>query len=179
MPRDPGGKGRPKVGDEVGGNGAGGPETAQNGDVVLLCHFQTLGVRRQIPGKNQCGGLIGEKSVKNNGALRGGEPFNKADLHIAHQLEPHGLKMVKIPGKLKPGPCHILHGNADFFVIRGQKGRFQMKFLYQFGKGNTVGFCHPGTSLRQACYGIYYNNIRLDINPKIKNQFFLKKGLAF
>ena len=155
---------------------------AQDRDIMLFCHFQALGIRGKIPGHNQCRGFKGEKAVKDHQPLRRGEPLNKADLHIAHELKPHGFKVVKIAGKLQPGPCHILHGQVDGFIVCGQKGRLQVKFPHQGGQRDAVCVGHPDASLtfiiRKEIQG-YYTNLPGNINRKIKKSEFVKKVLAF
>ena len=47
---DTGCQGRTQIGNDVGGQRGSGLTGAQNGDAVLSCHFQALGVYGKVPG---------------------------------------------------------------------------------------------------------------------------------
>ena len=149
---DPGGQGGFQIEDDVGGQGGGGLRGAQDGDGVLFGHGQTLLVHREAPGDQQGRGLVGEQLVEDGGPLLGRFPLQIADFHVAQDLQPHGLEIVEIARDLEPGAGHILHGEADGFVVRRSVGHFHLEFLHQGGQGNAVGFNHMCTSCLHHSY---------------------------
>ena len=60
---DPGGQGTGQIGDDGRNDGAGGGGGAQNGDVVLFCHFQTFGTGDQVTGGDEGRDLEAEEPV--------------------------------------------------------------------------------------------------------------------
>ena len=142
VPGDPGGQGSLQIGDDGGSQGAGGFRGTEDGDVVLSCHFHALLIRGNVPGNEQGGEFIGEQPVEDHGALRGGQLIQVAHFHIAHDLQTHGFKMVKVSRQLKPGPGHILHRQPDGSIICGSVGYLQMKFLNKGGQQYAVGIDH-------------------------------------
>ena len=73
--------------------------------------------------------------------------MNKAVFHVAQNLQPHGLEVLKIAGQLQAGASHILHRQADGLVIRRGVGYLHLEFLYQRGQRDAVGDAHMRTLL--------------------------------
>ena len=143
---DPGSQLPGQVGDDGGDDGAGGAGPAEDGDVVLLGHLQAFGAGDQAPGCNEGGDLVAEEPVIDHQPLGGIHLVEIARLHIADDLQAHGLEMVEISGDLQARTGHIRHGDLDLVVIRGTPGHLQIKLGDHLGKGNRVGFGHFATS---------------------------------
>ena len=84
---------------------------------MLFGHFQALIIHREIPGDQQGRGLVGEKLVENGSALLRRFLLQVADLHVAQNLKPHGLEVIKVAGQLQAR--HVVCGHNYHFGYRG------------------------------------------------------------
>ena len=75
--------------------------------------------------------LIREEPVKGNGPLIGTEFLDVTGLHIADNLQTHRLKVIVITCQLQTGTGHILHRQADLFIIAGLIDHLKVEFTYQ------------------------------------------------
>ena len=107
---------------------------------MAFCHFHAFRQRLHIPGHQQRRAFIGKEPVEDHGPLGGGELLQVAFLHIADDLQTHGLKVVEISRQLQAGTGHVGHGQADGLVIRGGKKHLQMKPLHHIRQGHAVFF---------------------------------------
>ena len=143
---DAGGKLPGQIGDDGRDDGAGGAGPEEDGDVVLLRHGQDLLAGDQIPGGDEGGDLEAEEPVIDQEPFRRGHLVQIARFHVADDLKPHGLEMVKVSRDLQTRTGHVCDGDLDLFVIRGLKGDFQIELGYHLRKGDRVGFGHFATS---------------------------------
>ena len=149
---------------------------AQNGNIVLLRHLHAFQLRLNVPGDDERRDPVGEKLIEDDIPRRGGELPQIAALHIAQDLKAHRLEMVKIPSQLKTGPGHIVHGNANGFVVAGGVRHRHIEFPDQLRQrdGKNIG---QGDHL--ASFLLYYTAERAPAQPLSKNSKKQKKMLAF
>ena len=143
-----------QIGDDGGNDGAGSLGRAQNGYVVLLGHFQADAVRLDVSGNEQGGELVGKQPVKNHRPLSVFQLGQIAHFYIAHDLQTHWFKMVKITCQLQSGTGHVLHRQPDGFIIGGGKGHFQVKFFHQCCQQHAVCIDHGNAS--QGAFWLLY-----------------------
>ena len=74
-------------------------------------------------------------------SLLGGLLVEVAPFHIAQDLEPPGLKMVKIAGECQAGPGHVLHGQTDGIIVSGGENNLHLEFFCDRRK-RYVKFAH-------------------------------------
>ena len=84
---------------------------AEDGLVVLFCHFHALRIRFQSSGKDYRRSVVGKQGIEHRRPLFRGDALQVRDFHQAQQLHPLPVKVVKESAELKAGPVHVVNGN--------------------------------------------------------------------
>ena len=170
---DPGGQIGLEGRDQAGDDGGRGVLTPEDGDIVLPGHLQALGQGLQIPGNHQGRDLIREEMVKYNGPLLAAELLEIAGLHVAENLQAHGLEMVKKTGQLQAGTADVVHSDVNPVKILGLVQGDQLKVLHQLRQGDGVNMLQGASPLR------HYTLFRVS-SQRVKNFSSIRKlFLAF
>ena len=102
-----------QIGDDGGNDGGGGILAAKERHIMLDGHFQAFQGRLNVPGDEKSGEFVSKEPVEGHSPLLGREFAHIAHFHIAHNLQTHRLKVVKIPSQLQSRTGHILNGQLD------------------------------------------------------------------
>ena len=119
--------------------------------LAMLCrHLHALGIGLKPAGVDQRRNRITEQLVKTLQPLLTTQIGQIAILHIADQLDPMGVKMLKITHQLKSGTIHTVLVDLDVLVILPAVEHLQREFAddaLQLYKTIVIHSCPPPVQL--------------------------------
>ena len=117
---------------------AGGILAAQYRTIILLRHLHALGIGIDPPGDDEGGDILAEQLLKALPPLVRRQAGEVGILHLADDLEPVGIKIVKKTGELQAGAVHILGADGLILIAGSAPQHLQVELFDQLAQFDGV-----------------------------------------
>ena len=141
-----------QVGFQGGNDGAhehtGGVLAAKHRPVIFLRHLHALREGINTPGDDKGRNILAQQQLKALPPLIRRQAREVGILHLANDLEPMGIEVVKKSGKLQAGTIHVLRADSLVLIALRPAEHLQIKLFDQFAQFDGVQAFHSSSSYK-------------------------------